>query len=202
MRRLDELLQDIPLDELMGNSVEQRPAAQPVSIKDSRPREGKVRLKGHLSFAAAAAAALAVGLSAAFIGSRHTPAGENMSSTRAEPIASEAQEKPNVSADRTSSQKFTEAHRLYLAMLLYMAEHKSEGIGSDAAELYLELDSSGQIQAALEEELGHSFTGRAYFQFSEGRLAYVQWTGSDHDHVELYPKTNGKVSVQELGEKP
>ena len=206
MRRLDELLQDIPLDELTGASAQNE-----AKTKSRRRAKGSVRVKSvTAAVASAAVMALAVIIAIAAATRYKTaipPASEN---GEAEPITSAQTESTaaasSVYRDHISSSGLTNAHKLYLAMLLALAEGKADTGSSDAAELYVTLDSdSGEnssLGAELEKTVGEELTGTAYFAFRNGRLLYSEWSGADGGRAELFPITAGREYVAALGEKP
>ena len=221
MRNLDELLQDIPLEELMRDPGADENETRDISSSKRKKHISKktyayadegeppaIRLRSRVSVAAAAAVIAVIAAAAAAVSAKMEHG------TRIEPKAQTAQTEKNqpdpikTESEPVSSQSNSTAEELYKAMLSYLSQHPDDGI-SDAAEMQMLVDlediegENGEIGLKLEQLMQKDLPGRAFFRFEDGKLQYAQWSdwSSPAARVELYPAVNGRKTVNALGEK-
>ncbi|MBR6045111.1 MAG: hypothetical protein IKP47_05705 [Ruminococcus sp.] len=224
MRNIDEIIQDIPLDELLnglpensetisGEITQRKSVPEPVQLKSRMP-----------VFIAAACAALILGAGILFLASR-TARVEPKSGTEsleAEPIYIKPD--PNDSAivvipKGTVLKNFTEldgndkAGLLCNAMETYLKNHAAdENREYLGGEMYLNFSSPGtaEKQSTVNEFkliTGYDLTGCACFCFDDLRVDFAEWTAEPGTKVYCCINSSDKSEysfeeVSELGRYP
>ena len=227
MRKLDELLQDIPLERLIPPEQEDTGAAEDTSVSrrdNSFSGRSVSAVRSRFSIAAVVLAAVtAAVVLAVCIKQNHSagtdpdplPAGQ-VSGT-AESIDSTAStESSDITAssgEETSSERSIliidsaaadgDAKALYNGMQRYMQEYPE--LCTDFGDvLYVRMNDidgvNGETGIRLRMMLDREFDGTAVFIFRNGVLKYTEFATDDPGSmVEIYPEFNGKSKVTALG---
>ena len=215
MRNLDELLQDIPLEDLMGKTTRE---IDPVPAKKD-PAKPAVKIKSGWPAIVVAAAVilLAVGAVAFAVGRSGITASTKQFS-EAEPIVSQpAKDAPSRNMKHEIEmlpslhgiREELGAEIIFKAMEKYSAAHPEERIKPEYCELYMPLDGSRETYTTHELRTisGYNLDGYAFFVFgTEGKLLLAEWTQeTDIGAGSYYVKEDGtgiSGTVSSLGEYP
>lgn len=205
MRNLDELLQDIPLEELLNDRVENKGKTHRSKRAVSRDDDESpvIQLKSRVSVAAAAAVIAVIAAITAAVSMKMEYG------TRIEPRAQTEKNQPDpimTESESDSSQINANAERLHKAMLSYMSQYPDSEV-SDAAENYIYVDmediegENGELGLKLEKLMQKDLPGESFFVFENGRLLYTEWSdcSSASAKAELYPEINGRKTVASVG---
>lgn len=218
MRNLDELLQDIPLDELMGTAGRDpfRVSEEDKGEETERPRE-EIKLKSKLPAVTATAAAIfliaAAALFVTVMKGRLDPR-KDPSENEAAPIETYSQAEPSddplSSLADESLAPFEFVGTSYKTRLLQSAmEQFSQSVSILAGspikqgELYLPLEDTPTEQVTLVRGLElatrRKLYGYAFFLFDEnGKVLFTEWT--EKRGAPVYCSTGAKLRF--LGEYP
>ena len=225
MRNLDELLQEIPLDELLEGkekNKESKNRSPRRLIKHTEKEKTSVRLKSKgYTAAAAAVLALAVGAGAiAVVGSRGTlpEPGPAASGLEADPISlpdriearSSEREHPDQLLTFDTIAAGTQAKLIFQAMESYLNEYEGFIPLSirTKGELYFDLGNPAadvkNLTYELEEQCGFELDeGYAFIGFgSDSELLFAEWTDKLDGTVQLYKKSGYNGTTNTLGDYP
>ncbi|MBR6101300.1 MAG: hypothetical protein IKP95_02635 [Ruminococcus sp.] len=213
MRKLDELLQDIPLDELMGGSSERSEETGESGFQPdaSRPeaKPEPVRIKSSLpAYIAAAVIAAVIGAGALIFSLRHSgiEPGSPVSDNEADPIYS-------YDTDGVAFQNVGDSYRaslLFNSMAGYAASYREQrGREFSAGEIFIDLgnvpDYLSEAVIGMERLAKTSLReGYALFVFREdSSLAFAEWTKKEDAPVYCFTDTSKTCfTVKSLGDFP
>lgn len=189
MRNLDELLQDIPLEDLMGKTTKEidpvpakkDPAKPAVKIKSGWPA---IVVTAAVILLAVGAVAFSVGRSGITASTKQFPEAEPIVSQPAKDASSrnmkhEIEMLPSLHGIREE----LGAEIIFKAMEQYSAAHPEEGTKLKNCELYMPLDGSKETYTTDELRMisGYNLDGYAFFVFgTEGKLLLAEWTQEEY----------------------
>lgn len=219
MRNIDELLQDIPLDELLEGTdksrEKQRPSRQ--RIKHTAKKKEPVKLKSRVyAGAAAAVLALVIGASAIVIvgsrGTRPSPKA-SISEFQADPISlpdDNVSSRKNEQLSSIDSSEAGHAKVIFNAVQKYLDEFEGfvPMVIRNQGELYIDFkkpsDDVKSFVAKLEELSGCELdVGYAFIGFnSDNELLFAEWTEKQGAEVELYQQNGRGDLTYSLGDYP
>ena len=217
MRKLDELIQDIPLGLLLPDEGADQDKAIPDETavfrrsRAKRSEEAPAVMRGGLPAAAlavviAAAAAVVLAVAVDRNHSVRTDPGAQPSDTASETVisAAEVRDFSAAESDAVSGQKNSDAEVLYNAMQKYMQERPDSGIGNEEL-MFVRMNDfdgeNGEIGIQLRLQEGRDFPGTACFQFGDGELLYAEYK-SDlglSSRVQIYPEYMGQQTINYIG---
>ena len=222
MRKLDELLQDIPLGLLLPDSdVKEEKEEAPRRCIARSSEEAPAALRSGLPVGAAAAliAAAAAIVLAVSVKMNHSVGTEPAGQPETSGPATSAAESVNGAADVISSseaestseqmQKNISAKELHILMKWYMAENPDSGLGSEDV-LFVRMNDIGGENGELGMKLRQldgftrTYNGEACFLFEDGELKYTEFMSDVRSSgmIEIYPEYNGKSTVNYFGKLP